>query len=145
MKRLLKIAVVCGGPSSEHEVSLHTANMVLKNLNRREYKPTLVTIGKNEKWKFGARKEVSIGNALENLRNFDFVFIAMHGPFGEDGRIQGILEWIGVPYSGSGVLSSAMAMDKQVSNALYQANGLTVPYYTVINKTCKKILLPFLL
>jgi D-alanine-D-alanine ligase len=138
MKRLLEIAVVCGGPSSEHEVSLNTANMVLKNLDRKKYRPSIVVIRKDGLWAFNAGKVASIGEALQKLKTFDFIFIAMHGAFGEDGRFQAILEWIGVPYSGSGVLSSAMAMNKQVSNVLYETSRMNVPRYVVINKNAEK-------
>ena len=75
---------------------------------------------------------------MDKLKTFDFVFIAMHGVFGEDGRIQALLEWINVPYSGSGVLSSAMAMDKGISNDLYRAVGMNVPHYVVFNRNDRK-------
>ena len=133
MKKTLKLAVLCGGPSSEHEVSLNTAKMVLKNLDRKKYEPTLVTIEKSGLWIFGLKRPINIGDAMERLKKFDFAFVAMHGIFGEDGRIQALLEWIGVPYSGSGVLSSSMAMDKGISNDLYRANGMHVPHYMMLN------------
>ncbi len=134
MKKLLKIAVICGGPSSEHEVSLNSAKMVLKKLDRKRYAPTLVVIQKDKKWKLGPSKSIDIGAALAKLQLFDFAFIAMHGVFGEDGRMQALLEWIGIPYSGSGVLSSAMAMDKGISNKIYQELGMNVPAYKIISK-----------
>ncbi len=137
MANHLKVAVVCGGLSSEHEVSLKTARMVLQNLDRRKYQPTRVVIGKNGKWKFESGKAIGIGNAIKKLARYDFIFIALHGAFGEDGRFQAILEWIGVSYSGSGVLSSAMAMDKNVSNTLYEVAGLNVPRYITMDKNRK--------
>jgi D-alanine-D-alanine ligase len=138
MHKTLKLAVLCGGPSSEHEISLHTAKMVMNGLDQKKYKPTLVTIEKNGLLKFGSKKPTDIGRAMSELKTFDFVFIAMHGVFGEDGRIQALLEWIGVPYSGPGVLSSAMAMDKGISNDLYRTIGLHVPRYAVFDKNDKK-------
>jgi D-alanine-D-alanine ligase len=123
MARRLKIAIVCGGPSSEHEVSLKTGRMVLKNLDRKKYDPSLVVLGKT----------IDILEVIKRLEKFNFVFIAIHGAFGEDGRLQALLESAGVPYSGSGVLSSAMAMDKSVSNALYEAAGLQVPRYSTVD------------
>lgn len=134
MAKRLTIAILCGGRSSEHEVSLNTAKMVLKNLDRQRYTPTLVVIQKDERWKFGSSKPVEIGRALAKLSSFDFAFIAMHGVFGEDGRIQALLEWIGIPYSGSGVLSSAIAMDKGISNEIYQMIGMKVPNYRIIDR-----------
>jgi D-alanine-D-alanine ligase len=138
MPTTLEIAVICGGPSTEHEVSLHTAKMIMESLDHKKYKSTLVTIKKSGLWEFGSNKSVDIGRVLNELKSFDFVFIAMHGVFGEDGRIQALLEWIGVPYSGSGVLSSAMAMDKGISNDLYRTLGMNVPRYAVLNKNYQK-------
>jgi D-alanine-D-alanine ligase len=65
---------------------------------------------------------------------FERVFIALHGRFGEDGTIQGILEWLGIPYTGSGVLASALAMDKQRAKLLWQAGGLPTPLYEIVGK-----------
>src|SRR5690348_7592200 len=129
----MRVAVVCGGQSSEHEVSLNTGRMILKNLDRRKYRPTLIVIDKNGKWQFGSIKK-NIGDAIKKLKDFDFVFIAIHGAFGEDGRFQTLLEKIKTPYSGSGVASSAKAIDKAASNALYEMNGIRVPRYAVIKK-----------
>lgn len=137
MKNKLNILVLAGGPSSEHEVSLRTAGMILKNLAPRKYKTSLMVIGKDKRWYLDAKgKGLSIGDAIKFVTSsgFDFVFIAMHGIFGEDGRIQAMLEWMGLPYVGSGVLSSAMAMDKEISNALYKVNGMAVPSYITLNR-----------
>jgi D-alanine-D-alanine ligase len=136
-KKTLKILVLAGGPSSEHEVSLRTAQMVIKNLNKRKYEASLAMITKDKKWQFYPEKrQIHMGEALKRVTpaDFDFVFIAMHGPFGEDGRIQSVLEWAGVPYSGSGIVSSSMAMDKEITNVLYDTHGLRVPNYTVVRK-----------
>jgi len=77
---------------------------------------------------------------MEHLkqRNFDIVFIAMHGAFGEDGRMQALLEWVGLPYTGSRVASSAMAINKEIANTLYSANGMRVPHFSVVDKNIKK-------
>jgi D-alanine-D-alanine ligase len=142
MNKRLRVMVLCGGPSSEHEVSLRTAQMVMKNLDKKKYDPVLVVIGKRGRWKFGgSNKSFDMGGAIKKLTalRFDFVFIAMHGAFGEDGRAQALLEWIGMPYSGTGVLGSAMAMDKNTSNILYSANGLRVSPYIVLNKHSKSV------
>ncbi len=134
MKRPVYVATVCGGQSSEHEVSLKTGLMILKNLDRRKYQPTLVVIEKDGKWNFGDGKLIDISDAIKRIKRFDLVFIAIHGAFGEDGRFQALLEWIGIPYTGSHVLSSAMAMDKEISNILYEENGLRMPRYAVVKK-----------
>ncbi len=141
MPKRLRILVMCGGPSSEHEVSLRTAEMIIKNLNRTKYEPHRVVIQKNGTWKFdGNAKSLRLGNAITHLKqaNFNLVFIAMHGAFGEDGRMQALLEWAGIAYTGSKVASSAMAMNKEISNILYLANGLSVPRYAIFNKGDKE-------
>lgn len=137
MAQRLRILVLGGGPSSEHEISLRTAEMILKNLDPRKYASSLAVIKKNSRWAFNTKREyLHIGDAMKRLTpdNFDFVFIAMHGAFGEDGRAQALLEWTGLPYAGSGILSSAMAMDKEISNILYTINGLHVPPYVIDSK-----------
>ena len=141
MEKRLKIAVLCGGPSSEHDVSLSSGRMVLNNLNKNKYNPALVAIGKDGKWQFNGEKGIDLGGALQKLKAYEFVFIAMHGVFGEDGRIQALLEWIGIPYSGSSVLSSGMAMDKEISNECYKMVNLAVPKYSVLRnfKTSVKV------
>jgi D-alanine-D-alanine ligase len=139
-KRKLNILVLTGGPSSEHEVSLRTAQMILKNLDPRKYKASLAIIQKNGKWRFHpGEKSLQMGDAIKRiaLSHFDLAFIAMHGLFGEDGRIQAVLDWAGIPYVGSGVASSAMAMNKEISNVLYEVNGLRVPHYVVLNRRPK--------
>jgi D-alanine-D-alanine ligase len=136
----LKVLVLAGGPSSEHEVSLRTAQMILKHLDSRKHDASLVIILKDGRWHFHLTgKIVSMSDALKHIipDNFDFIFIAMHGIFGEDGRMQALLEWAGIPYAGSGVLSSAMAMDKSISNIFYEAGGLNVAPYAVIDRRSK--------
>ncbi len=136
MHKRLKLLVLCGGPSSEYEVSLKTARMVLQNLDRKKYNPSIALIKKNGEWKFSSRKQpIPLAAALSYLqRHFNFVFIAMHGAFGEDGHIQALLESIGIPYAGSGMLASSMAMDKHISNELFERNDLRVPRYTIFDK-----------
>lgn len=137
MAKPLRILVVCGGPSSERVVSLRTAQMVIKNLDPKKYRPVLVTIQKNGTWKFGSlERSLALYDAIKKIvaLKIDFVLIAMHGMFGEDGRMQALLEWMGLPYWGSGVLSSALAMDKHAANIAYERDGLRVPRYEVLRK-----------
>lgn len=136
----LHILVLCGGRSSEYEVSLKSAEKVLENLDAKKYDSSLAIIEKNGSWRFGSEKKLlNIGEAIIKIETggFDFVFIAMHGAYGEDGRIQALLELIGLPYAGSGVLSSAMAMNKQVTNILYATNGFLVAHYAVFDRNSK--------
>lgn len=125
MIKKIRVAVLSGGPSAEHGVSLKTAAQVMKNLDKRKFSARLLKISKTGKWPV----------APQNFRkNFDIVFIAMHGEYGEDGRVQKILEHAGVPYTGSGPAGSRLGLDKARSAAVFRRAGLLVPRF-VRNKT----------
>jgi D-alanine-D-alanine ligase len=116
-----KVAVLLGGKSAEREVSLKSGGMVLaalkkKGVDAHAFDPS----------------EKSI-DALQKER-FDRVFIALHGRFGEDGTMQGILEWLGIPYTGSGVLASALAMDKLRTKRIWSAEKLPTAPWEVLTK-----------
>jgi D-alanine--D-alanine ligase len=128
-----------GGQSSEHEISLASGRMILGALDKNKYRVLPVTISKKGEWQFGLEKtapKLKIGDALEELlrRKVDCVFIALHGPFGEDGRIQAILELTGIPYTGSGVLASAMAMDKAATKKILAGAGILLPGHVVLKE-----------
>lgn len=115
-----RVAVMYGGMSSEREVSLDTGRSVLAALESR---------GVDARgWDPAERSLREFADA-----GFDRVWIALHGPGGEDGALQGALQWLGVPYTGSGVMASALAMDKIRSKHLFQAAGLPTPDYRVIS------------
>jgi len=116
-----KVAVLLGGKSAEREVSLKSGGMVLQALRSR---------GVNAVPFDPAERGL---DALIDER-FDRAFIALHGRFGEDGTIQGILEWLGIPYTGSGVLASALAMDKLRTKRLWAAEKLPTPGYEVLGE-----------
>jgi D-alanine-D-alanine ligase len=116
-----KVAVLLGGKSAEREVSLKSGAMVLKALRSRGVNALPFDPGERGL------------DALIDER-FDRAFIALHGRFGEDGTIQGILEWLGVPYTGSGVLASALAMDKLRAKRLWAAEKLPTPGYEVLGE-----------
>ena len=111
-----KVAVLLGGRSAEREISLKSGNMVLQALKGRGV----------DAHAFDPRDR-----RLEQLiaERFDRVFIALHGRFGEDGTVQGALEYLGLPYTGSGVMASALAMDKWRTKLLWQAAGIPTPPY----------------
>ncbi len=119
----IKLAVVMGGPSSEHIVSLNTGKNILENLDRNKYDIVAIEITKDGKW----RKDGKILTIEEALKNIDVVFNAMHGEFGEDGTFQGLLESFRIPYNGAGVLASALGMNKFVSRLLFREFGLKTP------------------
>jgi D-alanine-D-alanine ligase len=117
----VKVAVLLGGKSAEREVSLKSGGMVLAALRKKG---------------IDAHPFDPSEKGFENLvrERFDKVFIALHGRFGEDGTVQGILEWLGIPYTGSGVLASALAMDKLRTKRLWEAEGLPTPPYKLLEK-----------
>jgi len=119
-----------GGKSSEHEVSLVTGENVIKNLDPAKYEIRPIKISKDNKW-IRQEKEIKIEEALEGI---DAVFNALHGEYGEDGTIQGILEFLGVPYTGSRILASALGMDKVKSRALFRLYGLLTPPNAILTK-----------
>jgi D-alanine-D-alanine ligase len=115
-----RIALLAGGRSSEREVSLASGTIVAQALRRAGYEVTELDSA-----------DPAFVTALQELAP-DIVFIALHGRSGEDGSIQGLLEQLRLPYTGSGVLASALAMDKRRSKLLYQAIGLNVPASLVL-------------
>ena len=110
--RNLRIGVLSGGRSAEREISIKTGNAVAGSLKGSGY--NVITFDLDE-------------NFAENLKNIDVCFIALHGTYGEDGKVQGALDIFGIPYTGSGVMASALAMDKIKSKALFNYYGLKTP------------------
>ncbi|HPU79484.1 D-alanine--D-alanine ligase [Accumulibacter sp.] len=113
-----KVAVLFGGRSAEREVSLNSGSRVLAALQRQGVDATAFDPSERK---------------LDELAAFDRAFIALHGRYGEDGTIQGVLELMGIPYTGSGVMASALGMDKWRSKLLWQACGLPVPEYVLLD------------
>lgn len=123
MTKKLKIGVLMGGPSSEHEVSLATGKNVLDNLDKHKYQPFEIKLSKKGQWFLNGR----ISNSQKTLRSCDLVFNALHGAFGEDGMVQALMEYYGVKYTGSGIAASALAMDKLRSREIFKLAGFNVP------------------
>jgi D-alanine-D-alanine ligase len=132
MKKL-RVAVVCGGTSSEREVSLRSGAQVFKQLDRKRFAPVLVDISKNGVWT--NKKTGKKFDPFQLKKQADLVFLALHGAFGEDGRIQSLLELIGIPYTGSGVLASALAMDKYKTWQFLRAEGIAMPETRAFTRT----------
>ena len=158
MKKKLKLIVLMGGKSPEHEVSVISGTEVVNNLDENKYEALPVVISKNgTEWKLTSKSSLlKLDNPL-NLRGttselvlsesreisginsatkgkIDLVFIAMHGPYGEDGTVQGMLELTGIPYTGSKVLASALGMDKEVFRRLMLSEKLPVPKSVILHK-----------
>jgi D-alanine-D-alanine ligase len=149
----LRVALVFGGRSVEHEVSIASATSILNALDPSRYDVTLVAIGQDGRWHLGAPdmlpasvvegEEVALpavpgeghlvsAESGESAGGVDVIFPIVHGTGGEDGTLQGFLELASVPYVGSGVLGSAVQMDKDVTKRLLQAAGLpVVPWVTI--------------
>lgn len=145
MKRQkLRIIVLMGGPSAEHDISLRTGQQILRTFDAKRYTATPVIITKKGEWimRPGGRQHtmlktknmVSQARVLTSLaKKADMVFIALHGTFGEDGTIQSLLGGFGIPYTGSGILASALGMDKIRSSRIFRDAGMNVPALHVVS------------
>jgi D-alanine-D-alanine ligase len=168
MKKI-RVAVLMGGKSAEHEVSLSSGREVIKNLDPKKYETIPLVISRDGKrWQL-ANKELLLKEKKHELKfarelvpleiglpqnlqqkKIDVVFIAMHGPFGEDGTIQGMLELTGLPYTGSKVLASALGMNKIMSKKIWKNEKIPViPYFVLdkndkIDSVLKKVSFPFI-
>ncbi len=129
MKSKTRVAVLRGGPSSEYEVSLKTGAGVLQNLPEH-YQGIDVLIDKKGVWHIAGLPFDPI-----NLhKKADVAFIAMHGEYGEDGTVQKLLENLGVPFTGSGSLASAIGMNKVLSRHVFKQHGIKMPVHRVIGR-----------
>jgi len=115
--------VLRGGPSLEHEVSLKTGETVLRNLPAK-YSAKDIFISKEGEWHLDGKP----AHHDQIFRQIDVVFNALHGEYGEDGKVQQLLEAFGVPYTGSGVITSALGMNKILARQAFKSAGLKVPF-----------------
>jgi D-alanine-D-alanine ligase len=140
-----RVAVLSGGRSSEHEVSLASARSVVDALAARGHEVVEIEIGRDGRWSLGAARAAELGTAPAGeaslaargglpqesvaaaLHEVVVVFPVLHGPFGEDGSVQGLLELADVPYVGPGVTASALCMDKDLFKAVLRDRGIPVP------------------
>lgn len=122
IKRFGQVAVLYGGTSAEREISLRSGNAVINALRESGVSTIPVDIGNDPL------------QQLQQLR-VDRAFIALHGAGGEDGKIQALLEWLNLPYTGSGIAASALCMDKLRTKQLWRGVGLSTPDYHVLNET----------
>jgi D-alanine-D-alanine ligase len=125
----LRVAVIYGGRSGEHDVSLRSAKSIIDAMDPDKYKVIHYVISKEGKW-----RPRPITPEPHSNPEIDVVFPILHGTFGEDGTIQGLLELAELPYGGAGVLASAVSMDKEVMKRLAEQRGLPVSEYTVLRK-----------
>jgi D-alanine-D-alanine ligase len=159
MEQKVRVALLCGGQSAEHEVSLQSAKNIAEAVNLAVYDWTLIGITKDGRWLWqGGERQNAAGfhGFLLNENNpkticldeknlvafdcgnlkwlFDVVFPVLHGPFGEDGAVQGFLKMLGVPFVGSGILGSALGMDKAVAKKILRAEGIPVAHSVTLHK-----------
>jgi D-alanine-D-alanine ligase len=126
----MRIAVLAGGRSSEHEVSLRSGAAVARGLREAVHEAVEVTIGRDGGWSAAGGSVALVPGS--GLLEADAAFPALHGAFGEDGSIQGLLEWLDLPYVGSDVLSSAICMDKLTLKRLFAAHGVPQVDFTAV-------------
>ncbi len=141
----LRVAVIAGGRSSEHAISVASAQSVLDALDPERYEATTIEIGRDGRWEIAPVREtiesgsqsglepsvetlpvVANSAPAEAIGHVDVVLPVLHGPFGEDGTVQGLLELAGVPYVGAGVAASALCMDKDLFKAVLRDRGIVV-------------------
>jgi D-alanine-D-alanine ligase len=123
-----RVAVIYGGRSGEHEVSLRSAKSVIEALDPEKYKVLHYVISKDGKWSPRPIQPEPGGNP-----GVDVVFPVLHGTFGEDGTLQGLLEMADLPYVGAGVLASSLSMDKEMMKRVAKERGLPVVEYRVVS------------
>ena len=150
----IRVAIICGGKSSEHEISCISANGILDAIDRSKFEPVLIGITKSGKWlllpddttfitlngalptvpESGIEVSITSQGLFSGGKNLaiDVAFPILHGTYGEDGTIQGLFEMIGLRYVGSGVLASAVSMDKSYAKPIFAAAGLKVAPGTVV-------------
>lgn len=112
----MKVGVIMGGVSSEKQVSIMTGEEMIAHLDKSKYEAVAIKLNEN-----------NTAELIEKVKDIDIALLALHGKFGEDGTIQGVLETMGVPYTGSGILSSSICMDKNISKKILRYDGIETP------------------
>ena len=161
MKKKLRVAILFGGKSAEHEISLQSARNIVEAMDRKKYETVLVGIGKNGQWTLietsrkGWPKSIPSVKTSESLAlapgrktgplagpsgreavgRVDVVFPVLHGTFGEDGTVQGLLKLADIPFVGAGVLGSAVGMDKDVMKRLLRDAGIRSARFVVLERS----------
>tara|TARA_Y100000310_G_scaffold249785_1_gene255896 strand:+ start:225 stop:1193 length:969 start_codon:yes stop_codon:yes gene_type:complete len=135
-KKKLKIGVLYGGTSNEREISILTGKEIIRCLPRDSYDVFELEITKRGIWK-NKKKKKDI-DVSKDLKEFDCIFIALHGAFGEDGTLQAILDLAKVPYTGSGVLSSAIGFDKMMTLYMVKGLGIKTPKFMMLDNFDEK-------
>lgn len=131
----IKVGIIYGGKSTEHDVSVISAKSVINNLNKDKYEIYNIFIDKDNVWYEKDNNETKqIKDINTHLKQLDVVFPVMHGLYGEDGTIQGMLELLDIPYVGCKVLASSIAMDKVYTKIIFDRAGIKQAKYAYIKK-----------
>lgn len=168
MKSRTRIGILCGGKSAEHEVSLQSAKNIVEAIDKDKYEVLLIGIDKNGRWflnenpqfllnaddprtialdRGGQAVALALGRDAEQIVSLtsaggawsvDVIFPVLHGPFGEDGTVQGLLKLAGIPFVGAGVLGSAAGMDKDVMKRLLRDAGLPIAHFQVLHASARE-------
>ena len=134
MKKI-KLGIIYGGLSTEHEVSINSAKSIIDNIDKDKYEIYKIYIDKKGNW---YKEDNKIDNVFEYLRNLDVIFPILHGLYGEDGTIEGLFELLGVPYVGCNVLSSSICMDKIYTKMILDKIGIDTAKYIYVKKVKDK-------
>jgi len=168
MSKKIKVALICGGKSAEHEVSLRSANSIIGAIDRKKYSVAVIGIEKNGRWYFypkgnfilnaddpkrtklnqNDRQEITLAPGINgakihsishgvNLGSIQAAFPVLHGPFGEDGTVQGLLKLLDIPFVGPSVLGSAAGMDKEVAKRILRDNKIPIADFLVFSRIDK--------
>ncbi len=161
MKKKIRVALLCGGKSAEHEISLQSAKNIFEAIDREKYQVLLIGISKKGQWtlietsrkgwpksipSIKANKSLALApgrkmgplvglSGREAVGRVDAVFPVLHGPFGEDGTVQGLLKLANVPFVGAGVLGSAVGMDKDLMKRLLRDAGIRIARFLVFDRS----------
>ena len=140
----INVGIICGGQSPEHDISLLSSKNILAAIDTEKFIPHLIYIQKNGIWVYDDQELCLLPGHKHNFLVFkhnpektlplDIVFPILHGPMGEDGTIQGLFEFCGIPYVGSGVLGSAINMDKDITKRLLTQAGINTADFLVFKK-----------
>lgn len=128
---MIRLGVIYGGVSTEHDVSIMSAKSVIENLDKEKYEIHEIYINEYGKW---FENDEEIYNLIWKLKELDVVFSVLHGLGGEDGTIQGMLEMLKVPYVGCGVLASSVGMDKVYTKIVFEKAGISQAPYMYIKR-----------
>ncbi|MCL6471186.1 MAG: D-alanine--D-alanine ligase [Firmicutes bacterium] len=139
MHKKTRVGILFGGKSAEHEVSLQSAKSIIEAIDKEKYEVALIGIDKQGRW-YSPGKDLNQPSrflSYGSLEAIDVVFPVLHGPFGEDGTVQGLLKLADIPFVGAGVLGSAVGMDKDVMKRLLRDAGLPTAKFLVFNRSLK--------